>query len=144
MSRLPVLFGLVGASTPTTSPRSRRGDRTLLLRLRSEATNPQLPVAVCENTGKRWRAVPVKAKSMVRNQQSTTPTHKNAAPSAYYIVVELRGGPHQGQHVRVPHDEFYLQLTDCGKPVSYSRYNNAPIFHHEDAIVAVLGGGAKR
>ena len=73
----------------------------------------------------------------------TTSTQNNAPPSSF-ITVELRGGPHHGQTMRVPSDEFFLQLSDRGKPVTYWRFNDSKIFRAEDKIVAVLGGGAKR
>lgn len=76
-------------------------------------------------------------------KESTTMIHdteKNTAPDSQFITIELRGGPHHGQTMRVPSDEFYLTLRDRGRSVVYSRFNDRPIFHAEDAIVALLGG----
>lgn len=57
-----------------------------------------------------------------------------------WIVATLSGGPHAGQTVRVPADEWHLTFQHDGKPYVYRRFNDAPIFHHESAIVKLLGG----
>ena len=60
-----------------------------------------------------------------------------------FILAELQGGPFSGQTVQIPHDEFHLTFQHDGKPFAYRRFNDAPIFRHESAIVRLLGGGKR-
>lgn len=68
-------------------------------------------------------------------------TKNHVASSSHYISITLKGGPFAGQQMRVPSNEFYLELSDRGQPVTYRRFNSAPVFHCEDRIVAAFGGG---
>lgn len=68
------------------------------------------------------------------------PTADNEALSAQFITATLQGGPHHGQTVRVPADEWRLSFDHHGQLYTYQRFNDAPIFHHESAIVRLLGG----
>lgn len=70
----------------------------------------------------------------------TTSTPQNAAPSSRFILAELRGGPHHGQLIRVPVDEFLLILSDHGKQYRYHRTGGALVFHCESALVQMFEG----
>jgi hypothetical protein len=76
--------------------------------------------------------------------QDITDNKKSLEPKTEFIIATLKGGQYDGQAVRVPADEFILQFTYSGRPVTYTRYNSAPVFHAEDKIVALLGGKGQR
>lgn len=55
-------------------------------------------------------------------------------------IVELAGGPHHGERLNVPVDEFLLVLKDRGKPCRYHRIGSKPVFRCEDTIIGAFGG----
>ena len=62
--------------------------------------------------------------------------------SAKFIDATLIGGPHDGQHVRVPSDEDHLVYhDDAGTPHRYHRLGPAAVFHYETKMSEMFGGG---
>lgn len=65
----------------------------------------------------------------------------NAPPSPTFESVELVGGPHDGQHMRVPVDEDKITLRSGEVEHVYLRLNRRPVLRHQGGLAKVLGGG---
>ncbi len=59
-------------------------------------------------------------------------------------VIALRGGPHDGQTMRLPVDQTEVVLHDGPEPHRYCRVGIKPELHAESRLARLLGGRVRR
>jgi hypothetical protein len=62
-------------------------------------------------------------------------------PAPGFIAITLDGGPHDGQAMNVPADEYQITLHDNAEAHRYHRTGTRPVFIHEAKLGRMFGGG---
>lgn len=80
----------------------------------------------------------------MKHRKDASDSLPDAASSSIFILAELRGGPHDGQTMRIPADQMQVEVNHHGRRLVYQRFNDAPVLRYSRDIEQMLGGGRKR
>ncbi len=71
--------------------------------------------------------------------------HPNNAKITDFIEAVIRGGPHDGQSIRVPDDQDQVTFYEAGTPHQYYRLGKSATFYHPShPMIRGISTGGRR